>query len=143
LADIEEVRNEELKDDQLHQKAQKVLQSLENHWQGLIQFVDHPHIRMDNNYAENAVRTPACGRKAFYGSGSEWSGHFAAMMYSILMTLKYSGVNPRLWLTAYLQACAQNGNSAPDDLQNFLPWSMDPKRLEEFGRSGPIPPVPP
>jgi transposase len=88
LAEIEEVRNKELKDDQLHQKAQKVLQSLENHWDGLIQFVDHPHIRMDNNHAENAARTPACGRKAFYGSGSKWSGDFAAMMYSILMTIR-------------------------------------------------------
>jgi transposase len=143
LAEMKEVRDRQSKDKQLHQKAKKVLQSLKNHWQGLIQFVDHPHIRMDNNYAENAVRTPACGRKAFYGSGSEWSGHFAAMMYSILMTLKYSGLNPRLWLTVYLQACAQNGNSAPEDLRNFLPWSMDQKRLEQFGKSEPRTPSPP
>jgi transposase len=143
LAEMEEAREEGLKDDRLHQKAQKVLQSLKNHWQGLVRFVDRPHIRMDNNHAENAVRTPACGRKAFYGSGSEWSGRFAAMMYSILMTVKYSGLNPWLWLTAYLQACAQNGNHAPNDLQNFLPWSMDPEHLEEFGWSGSIPPAPP
>lgn len=143
LAEIEYVREKELKDNRLHQKAQKVLQSLENHWPGLIRFVDHPHIRMDNNYAENAARTPACGRKAFYGSGSEWSGEFAAMIYSILMTLKYSGINPRLWLTAYLQACAQNGNCAPDDLRNFLPWSMDQESLEKFAKYGPSPPPPP
>jgi transposase len=143
LAEMEKVREEELKDNRLHQKAQKVIQSLTNHWQGFVQFVDHPHIRMDNNHAENAVRTPACGRKAFYGSGSEWSGHFAAMIYSILMTLKYSGLNPRLWLTAYLRACAQNSNSAPEDLRNFLPWSMDKKRLEQFGKSEPRTPSPP
>jgi transposase len=143
LAEMEKVREEELKENRLHPKAHKVLQSLKNHWAGLIRFVDHPHIRMDNNHAENAVRTPACGRKAFYGSGSEWSGRFAAMMYSILMTVKYSGLNPWLWLTAYLQACAQNGNHAPNDLQNFLPWSMDPEHLEEFGWSGSIPPAPP
>lgn len=143
LAEMEKVREEELKENRLQQKAHKVLQSLENHWQGLIRFVDLPHIRMDNNHAENAVRTPACGRKAFYGSGSKWSGDFAAMMYSVLMTIKYSGLNPLLWLRAYLQACAKAGNRAPEDLQNFLPWSMDQNRLDEFAGSGSISPVPP
>jgi transposase len=143
LAEIEYMRDRELADGRLHQKAHKVLQSLKNHWAGLIRFVDHPHIRMDNNWAENAARTPACGRKAFYGSGRKWSGQFAATMYSILMTVNYSGLNPRLWLAAYLQACAEEGNRAPHDLQNFLPWSMDQKRLGEFAKQGAVSAAPP
>ena len=35
---------------------------------------------MDNNTAERILRNPAVGRKNYYGSGSVWSAHFAAMM---------------------------------------------------------------
>ena len=69
------------------------------------------------------------GRKNFYGSGSEWSGQLAATMYSVLMTVKLCKLNARTWLSAYLQACADNGNRAPSDMNVFLPWSMDAARL--------------
>ena len=39
------------------------------------------------------------GRKNFYGSGAEWSGQLAAMMFSLLMTMKGWQINPRTWLT--------------------------------------------
>ena len=69
------------------------------------------------------------GRKNFYGSGSEWSGQLAATMYSLLMTVKLWKLNPRTWLSAYLQACADSGNQAPQDINAFLPWAMDEARL--------------
>ena len=69
------------------------------------------------------------GRKNFYGSGSQWSGQLAATMYSLLMTIKLWGINARTWLSAYLQACADNGNRAPSELSAFLPWAMDDARL--------------
>ena len=65
---------DQLNQPNLHPAAQKVLQSMENHWSGLTVFVDHPQIPMDNNKAERAERTPAVGRKTYYGSGSLWSG---------------------------------------------------------------------
>ena len=69
------------------------------------------------------------GRKNFYGSGSQWPGELAATMYRVLMTLKLWRLNARTWLGAYLHACADNGNQAPDDLSAFLPWAMDAKQL--------------
>src|ERR1019366_9379376 len=84
---------------------------------------------MDNNVAERDMRPLVVGRKNFYGSGSEWSGQLAATMYSMLMTLKLWDINARIWLTAYLQACADNGNQAPDDISEFLPWTMDATKL--------------
>ena len=83
------------------------------------------------------MRGPVVGRKNFYGSGSEWSGELAAMMYSVLMTVKLWGINARTWLRTYLQACADNGNKAPDDISAFLPWMMDAKRLA-YMRAGPL-----
>ena len=107
----------------------KVLVSMTVHWSGLTVFVDHPWVLVDNNVAERDIRGPVIGRKNFYGSGSRWSGELAATMYSVLMTLKLWRLNARTRLGAYLQACADNGNQAPSDLNAFLPWTMDAKRL--------------
>ena len=67
---------------------------------------------MDNNTAERDMRGPVIGRKNFYGSGALWSGILAATIYSLFATLNLYGINPRVWLTAYLQACANNGAKA-------------------------------
>jgi transposase len=125
-------RDAALADPLLAKPAAKVLRSMKNHWSGLTVFVDHPWVPMDNNTAERDARLPVVGRKSFYGSGSEWSGQLAAMMYSLLMTLKLWKINPRTWLSAYLQACADSGNQVPQDLNAFLPWAMDEARLAAF-----------
>ena len=74
-------------------------------------------------------------RKNFYGSGSEWSGQLAAMMFSLLATMKSWQINPRTWLTDYLNACAAAGNRAPADLRPYLPWSMEAARLAQMRRA--------
>ena len=71
----------------LHYAERKVLQSLQNHWEGLTVFVEHPEVPMDNNAAERAIRGPVTGRKNYYGSGSVWSAELAAMMFSVFQTL--------------------------------------------------------
>ena len=75
-------------------------------------FVEHPEVPMDNNTAERAQRGPVVGRKNYYGSGSVWSGRLAAMTFSLFQTLCLWRLNPRLWLTAYLEACAKAGGRA-------------------------------
>ncbi len=79
---------------------------------------------MDNNTAERAQRGPVVGRKNYYGSGAVWAGRLAAMLFSVLQTLCLWRLNPRLWLTAYLTACAEAGGEAPEDGQRFLPWNL-------------------
>jgi transposase len=111
--------------------GRKVLKSMANHWAGLGVFVAHPQVPMDNNTAERAQRNPVVGRKNYYGSGAEWSGKLAAMMFSIFQTLLLWKLNPRLWLRAYFEACAQNGGRPPTDLSAFLPWEMsEPQRRQ-------------
>lgn len=113
----------------LAEPALKVLKSMQKHWPGLTVFVDNPEVPMDNNAAERALRPAVIGRKNFYGSGSQWSGQLTATMLSVLMTAKLWKLNPRTWLTAYLQACAENGNRAPPDLRRFLPWAMNAEQI--------------
>ncbi len=115
-------------------RCKRVLTSLLHHWSGLTVFVAHPEVPMDNNRAEETIRTPVIGRKNYYGSGSLWSAQLAATLFSILQTLALWGINPRAWLTAYLNACAEAGGQAPSVLAEFLPWSMDAARRAELCR---------
>jgi len=118
----------ELSDPKLRQPCHKVLESLEEHWPGLLRFGDDPRIPMDNNASERAGRGPAVARKNFYGSGSLWSGQLAAAMFSLSGTLAHWKLNPRRWLAWYLESCAAAGGRAPEDVQPFLPWNLSTDR---------------
>ena len=122
----------EVANHELFPPAAKVLESMTVHWGGLTVFVNSPWVDMDNNTAERDIRGPVVGRKNFYGSGSEGSAELAATMYSVLATMRLWGLNARTWLSQYLQACADNGNQPPEDLNAFLPWQMDAKRLADM-----------
>jgi transposase len=122
----------ELADASIHPARQKVLASLQEHWEGLTVFVDHPHVPMDNNKAERVQRGPVVLRKNSYGSGAVWAGELAAMLFSVFQTLCLWDINPRAWLNAYLQGCAEAGGRAPAGLDPFLPWRMSPERRREW-----------
>jgi transposase len=120
----------------LHPARRKVLESLGDHWTGLTVFVEHPEVPMDNNTAERVQRGPVVGRKNYYGSGAIWAGRLAAMMFSLLQTLQLWDINPRRWLTAYLEACAAAGGKAPGDLESYLPWNLTEDRRQAWALKG-------
>jgi transposase len=124
VAAMKQQADEELADAKLRQPCRKVLTSLMEHWSGLTLFVDDPRIPMDNNASERQVRGPAMGRKNYYGSGAEWSGRLAVMLFSLFATLKQHGLNIRTWLQWYLQRCAEAGGKAPEPIDEFLPWNL-------------------
>jgi transposase len=130
---------EQLQEKVLPSTKRKVLTSLKNHWAGLLVFVDHPDVAMDNNAAERALRNPVTGRKNYYGSGSVWSAKLAAVMFSVLQTVLLWGLNPRHWLQAFLQACADHGGTPPPDLSEFLPWTMNAQRKHQLSQPLPVP----
>lgn len=129
LAAMQRRAEEELADTKLRLPCRKVLESLGNHWEGLVRFVDHPEIPMDNNGSERVLRGHALGRRNYYGSGSLWSGRLAATMFSILATLKLWNLNPRAWLIWYFEQCAATGGNPPDDIEPFLPWNLSKEQL--------------
>ena len=127
-----------LQEPDLHPAKRKVLSSLHNHWDGLTVFVDRPEVAMDNNTAERILRNPVVGRKNYYGSGSVWSAHLAAAIFSVVQTILLWGLNPHHWLHAFLQACAENGGQSPTDLSPFLPWQMTAERTAELTQPAPV-----
>lgn len=134
---------EELAQANLRRPCRKALESLQNHWGGLVRFVDDPGIPMDNNRSERLLRGPAMGRKNYYGCGAKWSGRLAETMFSILATLACWKVNPRRWLSWYLDTCAAAGGRAPPDIDSFLPWNLTTERrvalAEQPAAPGPSP----
>jgi transposase len=112
-----------------HPEARKVFKMISQHWNGLSLFVDLPSIPMDNNASERALRNPIVGRKNYYGSGSCWSGEFAADLFTIFSTLDMNGINCRTWLHEYLHAVACNKGRAPANATSFLPWNSPPVDL--------------
>jgi len=139
LRQMQERYEAHLQEPNLPRAKHKVLNSLHNHWDGLTVFVERPEVAMDNNTAERLLRTPVVGRKNYYGSGSVWSAHLAATMFSVLQTVLLWDLNPHHWLTAFLQACADHGSKSPADLSAFLPWQMTPARRAELARPVPTP----
>lgn len=132
VAAMAEQRDAELADDQLREPCRKVLVSLKEHWSGLTLFVDDPRIPLDNNYGERLIRNPAVGRKNYYGSGAEWAGRLAMMLFSIFATLVLWKINPRKWLSWYFDACAASGGKVPDNPASFLPWNLSETRLADL-----------
>jgi transposase len=122
----------ELQETDLHPARRKALESLQAHWGGLTLFVDRPDVPMDNNTAERAQRGPVVGRKNYYGSGAVWSGRLAAMLFSLFQTLALANLNPRVWLTAYLEACAAAGGQAPADAAAYLPWNLTAQQKQAW-----------
>ena len=127
-----ESRDLELSNDKLREPCRKALSSLREHWSGLTLFIDDARIPLDNNFSERLIRNPAVGRKNYYGSGSEWSGRLAMMLFSIFATLGLWKINPLTWLNWYFAACAACGGKSPAEPASFLPWNLSEERLAEL-----------
>jgi transposase len=132
VATMEKQAQSELAQTPLHPAKKHVLESMGDHWAGLTVFVEHPEVPLDNNTAERAERGPVVGRKNYYGSGSLWSGQLAAMLFSLFQTLALWNINPRLWLTAYLEACASAGGRVPSAVEPLLPWNLSEQQRREW-----------
>ncbi|MFM9960911.1 MAG: transposase [Planctomycetaceae bacterium] len=109
--------------------------SLQAHWVGLTRFVDDLRIPLDNNRSERAARIVALARKSYSGSTSLWSGILATAMFSIIATLSLHGINPRLWLTWNLTACA--GGQVLSNVSSYLPWNLSPEQKAKLTLQSP------
>ena len=135
----ERQRDAELGSLALHGACQKVLRSLERHWEGLTVFLDHPEVAMDHNAAERALRGPVVGRKNYYGSGSRWSARLAAVVFTILHTLQLGEINPQRWLmclSGILRRIGQPGAAATEPIPALGDGSGPQSGLESSARPG-------
>lgn len=67
-------------------------------WKRLVVFLNDPHVGLDNNAAENAIRPFAIGRKNWLFAGSPSGAQASAALYSLVETAKANGLEPYRYL---------------------------------------------
>ncbi len=72
-------------------------------WPSLKIILEDGRINLDNNGIENQVRPLALGRKNYLFAGNHGAAQNTAVLYSLLLSCKATGVNPRDWLNDTLE----------------------------------------
>jgi transposase len=85
-------------------------------WDALTLFLTDPHLPIDNNASERALRVAALGRKNFLFVGSDEAGENLAGLYSLIATCEANGVNPVEYLADVLIRVQTHPASRIDEL---------------------------
>jgi transposase len=96
-----------------------------NQWDALTLFLSDPHLPVDNNASEAALRICALGRKNFLFVGNDGAGENLAGLYSLIATCEVNGVNPLEYLADVLLRVQTHPASRIDEL---LPHNWAPPR---------------
>lgn len=100
-------------------------------WLGFLRRIRGRGVRgrlpLDNNLAERGIKPFVIGRKNFLFSDTPRSAEASAGMYSIVVTAKANGLNPRKyeqWLLDEMPNAADPGDPGdPVFLDSLMPWS--------------------
>ncbi len=103
-----------------HAEVARAMDYMLKRWAAFSRFVDDGRVCMTNNAAERALRGIAIGRKAWLFAGSDRGGERAAAIYTLIVTAKLNGLDPRAWLADVLRRIADHPASRLDEL---LPWN--------------------
>ena len=103
-----------------HNPVAKAMDYMLTRWEAFTRFLHDGRICLTNNAAERALRGIALGRKSWLFAGSDRGGDRAAAMYSLIITAKLNGVDPRAWLADVLARIADHPASR---LHELLPWN--------------------
>ncbi len=85
-------------------------------WKGLLTYLDHGEVPIDNNSVENAIRPCALGKKNWLFIGDVKAGPRGAVFYSLLGSCLRRGLNPRAYLHWLFTRIAAEGTHAPHTL---------------------------
>jgi transposase len=88
--------------------------------QSLSRFLTDARLEIDNNIAENAIRSVALGRKNYLFAGADSGGERAASIYTIVQTAKLNGLNPEAYLRDTLTRIA-HGHPI-NRIAELMPW---------------------
>jgi len=103
-----------------HADVAKAMDDLLKRWDTFSRFTSDGRICLTNNAAERALRGIALGRKSWLFCGSDRGGDRAAAMYSLIVTAKLNGTDPRAWLADVLRRINDHPASR---LHELLPWN--------------------
>ena len=87
-----------------------------NHWGALSRFLHDGAVPIDNNHIENQMRPWAVGRKNWLFMGSQLAGERAAVVMSLLQSVKLGGHDPYAYLKDVLTRLPTQLNSRIEEL---------------------------
>ena len=73
-------------------------------WADLLPVLEHPHLPLDNNPVERAIRPTAVGKKNYLFFGPGENGQVSAGYYSLMATAKLHGLDPFKYLEDLFEA---------------------------------------
>lgn len=86
-------------------------------------FLEHGEVDISNNFAENAIRPFAVGRKNWLFSDTAKGAESSAIVYTLVETAKANGLDPHAYILRLLEELPYLGrNPSQDDLDMLLPW---------------------
>jgi len=92
-------------------------------WEALTRYVDDGDLSIDNNECERDIRPVAIGRKNWLFAGSDEGGRRAAILYTLVLSCRKSGVNPFEYLRDVLLRVSRHPASRVAELmpRNWKP----------------------
>jgi transposase len=97
-------------------------------WPRLVVYVEDPHVGLDNNAAENAIRPFAVGRKNWLFAGSPAGARASANLYSLVETAKANCLEPYRYLRYIFERLPYA--KTPKDYRKLTPQHLDRDEFE-------------
>jgi transposase len=105
-----------------------------NNWAALARYLEQGYLAIDNNLSERTLRAIALGRNNWGVFGSEAGGRTAAVLYTMVGTCKYLGMDPFAYLKEALPGLFALGEKPT--AEQLLDWLPDHWVLQR-GRDAP------
>jgi transposase len=107
-----------------------------NNWEALERYLEQGYLSIDNNLSERTLRAIALGRNNWGVIGSITGGKTAAVLYSLVGTCKYLGIDPLVYLREALAGLFGLGEKpTAEQLNEWLPhrWFFHRARASPVG----------
>ncbi len=102
-----------------------------SNWEALRRYTERGYLAIDNNLSERTLRQVALGRNNWQYCGSAEGGKTAAVLYSVVGTCKYLGIDPFSYLREVLPGLFALGDRpAEEPLASWLPDAWLKRRRE-------------
>jgi hypothetical protein len=101
---------------------------LDNHWHGLVRFLDDGRLEIDNNCAENAIRPFVIGRRNWLFSDTQAGARASANLYSLIETAKANDLEPYAYLRHVFTELPKA--QTLEDVEALLPWNIDRSAIQ-------------
>ncbi|WP_276315830.1 IS66 family transposase [Parashewanella hymeniacidonis] len=79
-------------------------------------FLTNPHVPLDTNHLERALRVIPMGRKNYLFCWTELGAEHLGILQSLMVTCRLQGINPYYYLVDVLQRVSQHPNSQVEEL---------------------------